>query len=73
MKNVIILGATGSIGTTAINAILSHALPVHVVALSCHRKKDELRMLGKRFPTRNFAFPEMHGTTATADLTASGK
>ncbi|MFA6890886.1 MAG: 1-deoxy-D-xylulose-5-phosphate reductoisomerase [Sphaerochaetaceae bacterium] len=50
MKNVIILGATGSIGTTAINAILSHALPVHVVALSCHRKKDELRMLGKRFP-----------------------
>ncbi|MCH3908629.1 MAG: 1-deoxy-D-xylulose-5-phosphate reductoisomerase [Sphaerochaeta sp.] len=50
MKDVIILGATGSIGTTALNAIRTHHLPLHVVGLSCHTQKDRLQDLGPEFP-----------------------
>ncbi len=52
MKKVIILGATGSIGTTALNAIKTHHLPLEVVGLSAHSKKDRLEELGALFHAR---------------------
>lgn len=52
MKKVIILGATGSIGTTALTAIRTRKFPLRVTALSCHTQKEKLDALGKEFRAR---------------------
>jgi 1-deoxy-D-xylulose-5-phosphate reductoisomerase len=51
-KKVIILGATGSIGTNAVDVIDAHPDLFEVVGLSAHGKADELAYLGKKFLTR---------------------
>ncbi len=43
MRKVIILGATGSIGTTALKAIKEQQLPLEVVALVAYSSKDQLK------------------------------
>jgi 1-deoxy-D-xylulose-5-phosphate reductoisomerase len=47
MKRVIILGCTGSIGTTAITAIRFNKADLHVVALSAHQDSPSLLSLAK--------------------------
>lgn len=49
MKRIIILGCTGSIGTTALQAIRSKNLPIKVVALSAHSNEKALIALGDEF------------------------
>lgn len=49
MRNVAILGATGSIGASALDVIARHPDRFRVVALSAHRKVDELVALCRRF------------------------
>ncbi len=48
-RRVAILGATGSIGTSALNVIERHPDRFDVVALAAHRKVDELVALCARF------------------------
>jgi 1-deoxy-D-xylulose-5-phosphate reductoisomerase len=55
MRNVIVLGATGSIGTTALTAIKERKLPLRVVGLSAHTNKEKLHELGSSFQTDNLA------------------
>ncbi len=47
MKRVVILGCTGSIGSTAIKAILEKQLPITVVALSAHTNEQALFSLAR--------------------------
>ncbi len=52
-KRVIILGATGSIGTSALNLISHYPDEFQVVGLSAHTNGDLLVSLGKQFGTEN--------------------
>ena len=58
MRRVIILGATGSIGTTALGAIRTHHLPLKVVGLSAHARGMQLETLGKEFGARTVLIPD---------------
>jgi 1-deoxy-D-xylulose-5-phosphate reductoisomerase len=49
MRNVAILGATGSIGASALDVIARHPQRFRVTALAAHRKVDELAALCARF------------------------
>ncbi len=49
MKRIIILGCTGSIGTTTLQAIRSKALPFQVVGLSSNTRSKELLSLAREF------------------------
>ncbi|MGE4584070.1 MAG: 1-deoxy-D-xylulose-5-phosphate reductoisomerase [Sphaerochaeta sp.] len=49
MKRIIILGCSGSIGTTALQAIRSRQLPLKVVGLSSHTNSGALISLGMEF------------------------
>jgi 1-deoxy-D-xylulose-5-phosphate reductoisomerase len=52
MKKAMILGCTGSIGTTAIKAIEERQLPIEVVAVSAHRNSDRLQQTAHRLGCR---------------------
>lgn len=49
MIRLVILGATGSIGTTCLDAIRSHNLPIKVVGLTANRNNDKLNALKDEF------------------------
>ncbi len=49
MKRIIILGCTGSIGTTTLQAIRSKSLPFRVVGLSSNTRSRELLSLAHEF------------------------
>lgn len=48
MRKVVILGATGSIGKTAIKAIIDKNLPLQIVGIVAHSSKDELITLSNK-------------------------
>ncbi len=49
MKRVLILGATGSIGTTCLNAVRQSLIDIDIVGLVAHSNKDEAERLSKEF------------------------
>ncbi|MGH0052744.1 MAG: 1-deoxy-D-xylulose-5-phosphate reductoisomerase [Sphaerochaetaceae bacterium] len=49
MKRIIILGCTGSIGTTTLQAIRNKDLPLQVVGLSSNTRRQELVALAREF------------------------
>jgi 1-deoxy-D-xylulose-5-phosphate reductoisomerase len=49
MKRIIILGCTGSIGTTTLQAIRDKTLPFKVVGLSSNTRSEELLSLAHEF------------------------
>lgn len=52
MINLVILGATGSIGTTALNAIRNNNLPIKVTGLSANSNSVKLEKLGIEFNSK---------------------
>ncbi|MEA4865749.1 MAG: 1-deoxy-D-xylulose-5-phosphate reductoisomerase [Sphaerochaeta sp.] len=52
MKRVIILGCTGSIGTTALKAIRTKHLDLSVVGLSAHANESQLVALAREFSVK---------------------
>jgi 1-deoxy-D-xylulose-5-phosphate reductoisomerase len=53
MKNVLILGATGSIGTTCLNSIAEKNLPLNVVGISANSNVQKLEAIGSKFNVRS--------------------
>jgi len=53
MKRVIILGATGSIGTTCLNSIRENKLPLNVVGISANTQVQKLEKIGDDFHVRS--------------------
>lgn len=49
MRTLLILGATGSIGTTALNAVRQKKLDVRITGLVAHSSSDRLRALAEEF------------------------
>lgn len=54
-RKVIILGATGSVGTTALNALASFEREFEVVALSAYSNAKKLVDLANKFNCKNIA------------------
>ena len=52
MKRVVILGATGSIGTSAVDVVRSHMGEFKVVALSALSSREKAESLGREFGAR---------------------
>ncbi len=48
-KKVMILGCTGSIGTTALNMLDKHRGSFQIVAISAHSNKDLLFSIARHF------------------------
>ncbi len=49
MTRLLILGATGSIGTTCLNCLRTHSLPVKVVGITAAHMRDKLQSIGEEF------------------------
>lgn len=49
MTRLLILGATGSIGTTCLNTLRSHSLPVEVVGMTAAHREEKLQSLSLEF------------------------
>ncbi len=53
MKKVIILGATGSIGSTCINSIVEKNLPIEIVGMSANEDFNKLEMFARKLNVKN--------------------
>ncbi len=53
MKRVVILGATGSIGTQTLDIIRQHPTRLKAIGLSAHSNADSLQELGRRYGVAN--------------------
>lgn len=49
MVRLLILGATGSIGTTCLNSLRTHSLPVTVVGVTAAHSRDKLNAISNEF------------------------
>ncbi len=49
MVKLVILGATGSIGTTCLNSLRTHSFPVKVVGVTADRRREELERISHEF------------------------
>ena len=67
---LVILGATGSIGTQALDVARMHADKVEVVALAAGRRVDEAVAFAREFGCKHLAFGDesVRGATALAQL-----
>lgn len=54
-KRIIVLGATGSIGTNCFDAVRNLGIGYRVVGASCHAKRDELLRLAEEFSIHDLA------------------
>ena len=54
MKRVAILGATGSIGTSALDVVRTHADDFQCVALAARSSRDKVEALGREFGARAY-------------------
>jgi 1-deoxy-D-xylulose-5-phosphate reductoisomerase len=73
MKHIAILGATGSIGASALDVIARHPQHFRANVLAAHRSVDELAALCLRFrPELAIIVDPAHGTRLRAQLAAAG-
>lgn len=68
MRRIALLGSTGSIGRTCLNAIKTHGLPLSIGGLACHREKTLLEQQGNEFHTDNLTLVERDGFPAIATM-----
>lgn len=79
-KKIIVLGATGSIGSSCLEIVRNHSELFKVVGLSAHRNSFKLIELGKEFETDNCILSANTGMTSliamihetSADLVLNG-
>ena len=72
MKGVAVLGATGSVGLSALAVIRRHSDRFRVVAMSAGRSVEALERLAAEFGTVELAVAEPVALEARPDLTAAG-
>lgn len=59
-KQIVILGATGSVGQSTLEVLALHPNDFQVVGLSAHKRMNELADLCKRFHPKYVAVPSQH-------------
>ena len=55
-KNIILLGATGSIGTSTLNLIRHKREKFNLIGISAYRKTEELKLISEEFNVKNVCF-----------------
>jgi len=58
MKKLIILGCTGSIGSTALKALENSVAPIKIVGLSAYLNLNNLLTIANKFSVKNIATPQ---------------
>jgi 1-deoxy-D-xylulose-5-phosphate reductoisomerase len=66
-KKVMILGCTGSIGTTALNMLDKHRDSFQIVAISAHSNKDLLFSIARHFEVPNVCLTSDQESTVSCD------
>ena len=59
-KNIILLGATGSIGTSTLNLIRHKREKFNLIGISAYRKTEELKLISEEFNVKNVCFFKNH-------------
>ena len=55
-KNIILLGATGSIGTSTLNLIRQKREKFNLIGISAYKKTEQLKLISKEFNVKNVCF-----------------
>ena len=55
-KNIILLGATGSIGTSTLNLIRQKRDKFNIIGISAYKKTEQLKLISKEFNVKNVCF-----------------
>ena len=55
-KNIILLGATGSIGTSTLNLIRKKQEEFNLIGISTYEKTEQLKLISKEFNVKNVCF-----------------
>ena len=55
-KNIILLGATGSIGTSTLNLIRKKREKFNIIGVSAYEKTEQLKLISKEFNVKNVCF-----------------
>ena len=55
-KNIILLGATGSIGTSTLNLIRQKREKFNLIGISAFKKTEQLKLISKEFNVKNVCF-----------------
>ena len=55
-KNIILLGATGSIGTSTLNLIRKKREKFNLIGVSAYEKTEQLKLISKEFNVKNVCF-----------------
>ena len=55
-KNIILLGATGSIGTSTLNLIRKRREKFNLIGVSTYEKTEQLKLISKEFNVKNVCF-----------------
>ena len=55
-KNIILLGATGSIGTSTLNLIRKKREKFNLIGVSAYEKTEQLKLISEEFNVKNVCF-----------------
>ena len=56
LKNIILLGATGSIGTSTLNLIRQKREKFNLIGISAFKKTEQLKLISKEFNVKYVCF-----------------
>ena len=55
-KNIILLGATGSIGSSTLNLIRKKREKFNLIGVSAYEKTEQLKLISKEFNVKNICY-----------------
>ncbi len=58
LKNIILLGATGSIGTSTLNLIRQNREKINLIGISAFKKTEQLKLISEEFNVKNICYFE---------------
>ena len=58
LKNIILLGATGSIGTSTLNLIRQNRGKFNLIGISAFKKTEQLKLISEEFNVKNICYFE---------------
>ena len=56
LKNIILLGATGSIGTSTLNLIRQQRDKFNLIGISAYKNAEQLKLISEEFNVKNVCY-----------------
>ncbi len=73
MKNILVLGATGSIGTSVLDVVRANPSAFRVAGLAARRAGEKLAALAREFPDADIAAVEEGGAAGSGGISLRGR